>query len=322
LRKKVVLGIDIGGTNTKFGLVDIQGKIYIQHSLPTNAENPPENLLERLFAKLKEMLAAEQEEYQIVGIGIGAPNGNYYSGKIESPPNLKWPTVNFVQMVRKYYDVPTRLTNDANAAALGEMEFGAARGMRNFVEITLGTGLGSGIVVNGEVVYGSDGFAGELGHVIVRPGGRKCGCGRNGCLEAYASATGIRATVLEMIGNNEHDSSLATIPVEKLTAKDIFDAAEAGDQLAKEAFKFTGEILGHALANTVAHLSPEAFILFGGLASAGELLFNPVKQALEESVLYIFRGKCKIVNSGLAEGQAAILGASALIWHELHMTQN
>lgn len=321
-RMDVVLGIDIGGTNTEFGFVDKDGKCVLEGSITTNAQEPAEKLFERLFAKVTEMELQAGDGLQLVGIGIGAPNANYYKGTVEQPPNLNWGIVDVINIVRGYRNLPAAITNDANAAAIGEMQFGAARGMKNFIVITLGTGLGSGIVVNGSLVYGHDGFAGEIGHVIVVPGGRECGCGRNGCLEAYASASGIRRTVFELLCDDNDASLLRDIPFSKLTAKDIYDAAMQGDAIALKAFAFTGEILGETLANSVAYLSPEAIILFGGLAASGDLLFKPAQEAMESNMLNIFAGKTRLLPSALTDGNTAVLGAAALMWNDLTAAKN
>ncbi|MBI2419768.1 MAG: ROK family protein [Ignavibacteriales bacterium] len=321
-RVDVVLGIDIGGTNTEFGFVDKDGKCVLEGSITTNAQEPAERLFERLFAKVTEMELQAGDGLQLVGIGIGAPNANYYKGTVEQPPNLNWGIVDVINIVRGYRNLPAAITNDANAAAIGEMQFGAARGMKNFIVITLGTGLGSGIVVNGSVVYGHDGFAGEIGHVIVVPGGRECGCGRNGCLEAYASASGIRRTVFELLCDDNDASLLRDIPFNQLTAKDIYDAAMQDDAIALKAFEFTGEILGETLANSVAYLSPEAIILFGGLAASGDLLFKPAQEAMESNMLNIFAGKTRLLPSALTNGNTAVLGAAALMWNDLAAAKN
>jgi glucokinase len=256
--------------------------------------------------------------YVLRGIGIGAPNANFYRGTVENPPNLNWKgVVNVVALVRKYYDLPVAVTNDANAAALGEMLYGAAKGLKNFIVITLGTGVGSGIVSSGELVYGADGFAGEIGHTTVDPNGRECGCGGRGHLETYASATGICRTVGELLAIRRAESPLRNIAPADLTSKMIADAAGKGDPIAKEAFEYTGRILGMKLADSVAHLSPEAIILFGGLAAAGALIFDPTQRSLEEYLLSIFRNKVKLLPSGLTTGDTAVLGASALIWNEI-----
>jgi glucokinase len=314
----VTLGVDIGGTNTKFGLVDREGKCIAEMSIPTEAHEPAENLIDRLHEKAAEMYRPLKGEYALRGVGIGAPNANYYRGTVENPPNLNWKgVVDVSALVRKYYDLPVAVTNDANAAALGEMLYGAAKGMKNFIVITLGTGLGSGIVSGGELVYGADGFAGEIGHTIVDPQGRECGCGQRGHLETYASATGICRTVSELVSVRRVESELRSIAPRDLTSRMIADAAGRGDEIAKEAFEITGRILGMKLADSVAHLSPEAIILFGGLAGAGPLIFDPTKRSLEEYLLPIFKNKVKLLPSGLKEGDTAVLGASALIWNEI-----
>ncbi len=315
---QIVAGIDVGGTNTAFGFVDSNGKIVAESSIQTHSEQNANQLFERLFAELNMISRKIEKEYEVVGIGIGAPNANYYKGTVELPPNLNWGFVNVLEIVKKYSPLPSAITNDANAAAIGEMIFGAAKGMKDFIVITLGTGLGSGIVVNGELVYGADGFAGEVGHTIVDPNGRECGCGRKGCLETYASASGIRRTVYELICNTNTPSKLRNISFDQLTAKDISDAAAAsGDKLALEAFDYTAKILGLKLADAVAHLSPEAIVLFGGLALAGDLIFVPTKRYMEEYMLNIFKNKVKLIPSALPGGNAAVLGAAALIWNEL-----
>ena len=314
---QIVAGIDVGGTNTAFGFVDSNGKIVAESSIQTHSEQNANQLFERLFAELNMISRKIEKEYELVGIGIGAPNANYYKGTVELPPNLNWGFVNVLEIVKKYSPLPSAITNDANAAAIGEMIFGAAKGMKDFIVITLGTGLGSGIVVNGELVYGADGFAGEVGHTIVDPNGRECGCGRKGCLETYASASGIRRTVYELICSTNTPSKLRNISFDQLTAKDIADAAASCDKLALEAFDYTAKILGLKLADAVAHLSPEAIVLFGGLALAGDLIFIPTKRYMEEYMLNIFKNKVKLIPSALPGGNAAVLGAAALIWNEL-----
>ncbi|MEN8193881.1 MAG: ROK family protein [Bacteroidota bacterium] len=313
----VTLGIDIGGTNTVFGIVTEKGEIVFEESILTNGNDPAEDLFQRIFEKFNEIFISYSSTYKLIGIGVGAPDANYYKGCIENPPNLNWGYVNVKELVKKYYDVPFALTNDANAAAIGEVQFGSARGMKNFIEITLGTGLGSGIVVEGKVLYGHDGFAGELGHVNAVREGRRCGCGKKGCLETYASATGIIRTVSEMLAGYREESSLRNIPFSEMTAKTIYDAAKSGDKIAINAFKYTGKILGEALADTVAILSPEAIVIFGGLAQAGDLILEPTKKHMELNLLSNYKGKIKLINSGLSEGDAAVLGASALIWNEI-----
>lgn len=317
VKTEVVIGIDIGGTNTVFGLVDKNGKCYYESTLPTYSEQKADQLFKRLFEAINKAQKKFKNKLEVIGIGIGAPNANYYKGTVEQPPNLKWGTVNVLKLIKKYTLLPSAITNDANAAAIGEMLFGVAKGMKNFVVITLGTGLGSGIVVNGQLVYGADGFAGELGHTIVDPNGRQCGCGRRGCLETYASASGIRRTAFELMASTNLPTTLRKISFEKLTSKDIYKAARKGDKLALECFDITARFLGFKLADTVAHLSPEAIILFGGLALAGDLIIEPTKKYMEENMLNIFKNKVKIVASGLIGRNAAVLGAAALIWNEL-----
>lgn len=313
----VTVGIDIGGTNTVFGFVDETGKSIFESSIPTKASEGAEPLFKRLFEEISKAFEQFKSEYELIGIGIGAPNANYYKGTVELPPNLGWGIVKVLEIVKKYSPLPSAITNDANAAAIGEMIFGAAKGMKDFIVITLGTGLGSGIVVNGELVYGADGFAGEIGHTIYDVNGRQCGCGRKGCLETYASASGIKRTVYELLADRNTPSVLRKISFEDLTAKDISDAANKGDVIALEAFDYTAKVLGLKLADAVAHLSPEAIILFGGLASAGPLIFEPTKRYMEEYMLNIFRNKVKLIPSGLPNGNSAVLGSSALIWNEL-----
>lgn len=316
-KNKLVLGVDVGGTNTVFGLVDKIGNVFLLDSIPTQADKSAENLFSRLFEKFHSLSSDAKEEFDLVGIGIGAPNANYYKGTVENPPNLNWGFVDIISLIKKFSDVPVALTNDANAAALGEMYYGAAKGMKDFIVITLGTGLGSGIVVNGNLVYGHDGFAGEIGHTIFDPQGRQCGCGRKGCLEAYASAPGIKRTVMELIAKTNLKSRLRSISYENLDAKLITELALNGDELALEAFDFTAKVLGIKLADAVAHTSPEAIILFGGLANAGDLLLVPTKKYIDENVFHVFKNKVKILKSELNEGKSAVLGAAALIWHEL-----
>lgn len=315
---EVTLGIDIGGTNTVFGFVSRSGSILAESSMTTNASEPADLYVARLYVKIKEMLDKVGDTIDLKGIGIGAPNANYYKGTVEYPPNLKWDGVTeLVKMFQQYYTIPLAITNDANAAAIGEMKFGAAKGMKNFIVIALGTGLGSGIVVDGKIVYGHDGFAGELGHVIVDVNGRICGCGRRGCLETYVSAGGICRTVFELLAERKDESDLRKVSFNQLTSKMISEAALRGDAIALAAFEETGRILGLKLADAVTHTSPEAIILFGGLSAAGELLFNPTQRYMEEYMLNIFKNKVKLLPSGLREGNTAVLGASALMWNEL-----
>ncbi|MCX7983902.1 MAG: ROK family protein [Bacteroidetes bacterium] len=317
----VVLGVDIGGTYTKLGYVNREGKVLVHTSLPTEAQKPAEKFFTRLVGEAESLRASLPQASVLVGIGIGAPNANYYRGTIEQPPNLSWKYVDVVQTLRQWYAIPIALTNDANAAALGEMLFGTAQGMKHFIEITLGTGLGSGIVVNGDLLYGHDGFAGELGHTVVDPEGRMCGCGKKGCLEQYVSATGIKRTTEELLCSWTAPSLLRSIPIHQLTSKDVFEAACRGDELAKEVFERTGKYLGIKLADAIAHTSPEAIILFGGVAEAGVLLFEPTRRWMEAYLFPVFRNKVQLLPSKLPSGTAAILGAAALIWKELEKQQ-
>jgi glucokinase len=320
--KDVTLGIDIGGTNTVFGIVDAKGNIIFSDSIPTLGMEPAEDLFERLFEAFNDKFKQYSDEYKLVGIGMGAPDANYYTGAIQNPPNLNWGYVDVASAMKKHYNLPFALTNDANAAAIGEMEFGSARGMKNFVEVTLGTGLGSGIVVNGKMLYGHSGTAGEMGHITIVPDGRKCGCGKKGCLETYVSATGIKRTAFELLATSREESILRDISYNNLTAKQIYEAAKKRDKIAMSAFKYTGRLLGEALADVVALLSPEAIVIFGGLAQAGDVLFEPTRKSMENNLLQFHKGKIKLIKSGLPESDAAILGASALIWQEIRNKSN
>lgn len=315
--KPYAIGIDVGGTNTVVGIVDKRGQILRKGSLATSKHADVEEYLDELAEVIEELIANTASKDQIKGIGAGTPNGNYFTGSIEFAPNLRWKgVIPFAQLLEDRVGIPVALTNDANAAAIGEMTYGAARGMKDFIVITLGTGVGSGIVVNGQLVYGSDGFAGELGHVIVRRNtGRVCGCGRIGCLEAYTSATGVARTAREHLEmKTDVDTQLRNIPIDEITSKDVYDAAKAGDKLAIDIFNFTGEMLGEAFADFVAFSSPEAIILFGGLARAGDLIMNPIQEAMEKNLLSIYKDKVKLLFSELKESDAAVLGASALGW--------
>lgn len=316
MSKPYVVGIDIGGTNTVFGIVDARGTIIASGSIKTNKFNEVEDYVNELHTELFRLLEQNNATDKIMGIGVGAPNGNYFNGTIEFAPNLPWRgVIPLAQMLTDRFGIPVSLTNDANAAAIGEMTYGAARGLKDFIMITLGTGVGSGIVVNGQLVYGHDGFAGELGHVIVRPNnGRLCGCGRTGCLEAYTSATGVARTAREFLEVRNDPSSLRQIPIQDITSKDVYDAAITGDKLALEIFDYTGKILGEAFAKFIAFSSPKAIILFGGLAKAGDLILKPIKEAMDRNTLNIYKGKVKIMFSELKESDAAVLGASALGW--------
>jgi glucokinase len=275
-----------------------------------------EDYVEALTSGMKALIKANDAEGKIKGIGVGAPNGNFYTGTIEFAPNLPWKgVIPLANLISEKMGVPCALTNDANAAAIGEMTYGAARGMKDFIMITLGTGVGSGVVCNGQLVYGHDGFAGELGHVTIRrENGRLCGCGRKGCLEAYASATGVARSAREILTSSTEPSTLRDIPAEEITSLDVFNAAKAGDKIAKEIFEFTGKILGEAFVDFIAFTSPEAIVLFGGLAHAGDLLFEPIQRTIDENVMPIFKGKTKLLMSELKDADAAVLGASALGW--------
>ncbi|MFC2097973.1 ROK family protein [Bacteroidota bacterium] len=316
--KEVTIGIDIGGTNTVLGVVDKDGNILGENNIST-CDYPEINGYVKALDKTIQKTISGIKNISLSAIGIGAPNGNYYHGTIEHAPNLKWKgIVPLCKMFGKYYDIPVVLTNDANAAAMGEMIYGGAKLMKNFIVITLGTGLGSGIVVNGEVLYGYTGFAGEIGHTIVDPGGRDCGCGRQGCLENYASATGICRTFSELLGKRMDKSELREINNENLNSKMITEAAEKGDKIALEAFDVTAKWLALSLVNSVAFSSPEAIFLFGGLAGAGKYIFDPVQKHFDNNVQIIFKDTVKILASEIKESNAAVLGASALAWNELN----
>ncbi len=316
MAKPYVIGIDMGGTNTAFGIVDARGNVIASDSIKTVKHADINDYIDELHTEITRVIAANDAAGKIQGIGIGAPNANYYTGIIEDAPNLPWKSpIPLADMISEKFGIPCIITNDANAAAIGEMTYGAARGMKDFIMITLGTGVGSGIVINGQMVYGHDGFAGELGHVIVkRTNGRVCGCGRTGCLEAYCSATGVARTAREFLEIRDDESKLRNYDIESITSKDVYDCAIAGDKLAKEIFDYTGTILGEALADFTAFSSPEAFVLFGGLTKSGDLIMNPIKEAYEKNVLGIYKGKTKIMLSEMKESDAAILGASALGW--------
>ena len=318
MNKPYVIGIDLGGQTAKFGIVDARGNVLKQTAIRSNTQNNPEEFINDLAEGIKKLIDKEYSIEDIRGIGVGAPNGNYYTGCIENAANLTWAKnqiVKFADMLSNQIGVPVALTNDANAAAVGEMTYGAARGMKNFIMITLGTGVGSGIVINGDVVYGHDGFAGELGHTCaVRNNGRICGCGKTGCLEAYASAMGVARTAREIIELTDRKTTLRNIPAENITSKDVFDAAIEGDEVAKDIFAFTGRMLGDKFADFVAFSAPEAIILFGGLTKAGDLIHKPIIESMNLNLMPIWRNKIKVLFSTLNESDAAILGASALAW--------
>lgn len=314
---KFAIGIDIGGTNTKFGIVDNNGRILKQDRLLTNEAEGVEGFIDNLHTKLMPMITEAGGLSDFSGIGIGAPNGNYYTGNIEYAANLKWKgIIPFAKMLSEKFGLKVKLTNDANAAAMGEMMYGCAKGMKHFITITLGTGVGSGIVIDGKIVLGHDGFAGELGHTIIRPGGRlHKGTGIRGVLESYASATGVRETALQLLAENPDTVSLLRDYSinDLITSQTVYECAIKGDKIANQVFELTGQILGEALANFVMFSSPEAIVLFGGLTKAGDLIINPTRQAMEENLIQIFKNKVKLMFSDLNEADAAILGASALV---------
>jgi glucokinase len=312
--KEVSIGIDIGGTNSVYGVVDKAGNILKEGIISTKGHKKAEDFVKALHTKLSSILEELDHSIQLEGIGIGAPNGNYYNGTIEFAPNLEWKgVIPLVSLFKKYYDLPVILTNDANAAAIGEMIFGGAQNLKDFIVITLGTGLGSGLVANGNLIYGDNGFAGELGHTIVKLDGRKCGCGRTGCLETYVSATGIVRTLLKKLSDTNEPSILRDSPVNKITSEMIYDAAKKNDKVALEVFDYTGKILGIKLADAVTHTGPKTIFLLGGLAKAGDLIFKPTIKYFKEYVLSVFKDT-EIRNSGLTDKNAAVLGSAALIW--------
>ena len=318
--KPYVIGLDLGGTNSVFGIVDARGEIKATTAIKTGGYDNVDDYVKAATEALIPVIDTVGGLDKIKAMGIGAPNGNYYNGTIEFAPNLPWAHDGVVPLADLFSKalggIPVALTNDANAAALGEMTYGVARGMKDFIMITLGTGVGSGIVVNGQMVYGHDGFAGELGHVIMkRNNGRICGCGRTGCLETYASATGVARTAREFLEARANEpSTLRSMDVDSITSKDVYDAAVAGDKLAKDVFDFTGNILGEALADFITFSSPEAIVLFGGLAKSGDLLMRPLKESMDRNTMTVFKGKVKLLLSELKESDAAVLGASALGW--------
>lgn len=321
--KQYALGMDIGGTNTVFGVVDREGNVLCSDSIKTQAYPDLDDYVNTLTEKIKSLSPTlpfgeglGERPVNIIGLGIGAPNANYYNGCIEYAPNLPWKgcVIPLAEMFQERLGIPVIVTNDANAAALGEMTYGVARGMKHFIMITLGTGVGSGIIVDGKLLYGNDGIAGELGHVIVEENGRQCGCGRRGCLEAYCSATGIARTAKEILSTTDEPSLLRSLDIDNLESKDLYDAAVQGDKLAIEIFNKTGRMLGKALANFVVFSNPEAIVLFGGLAKAGDFIYKPTYEAMEENMLNVFKGKTKLLFSTLKGADAAVLGASALAW--------
>ena len=317
IEKPYVIGLDLGGTNSVFGIVDARGEIKATTAIKTKGYPDPKDYVTASVAALEPIIDSVGGIEMIKGMGIGAPNGNYYTGQVEEAPNLDWKgSVPLAKLFEEQLGIPVALTNDANAAAMGEMTYGVARGMKNFIMITLGTGVGSDIVVNGQVVYGSDGFAGELGHAIIdrSPEARQCGCGRKGCLEAYCSATGIVRTAREMLIKDTRPSKLRSLNPDDITGLDVSVAAKDGDELAIDILRYTGRLLGQACANFALFCSPEAFVFFGGPTKSGELLMKHVREAYDEDILYVYKGKAKILLSGLSGSDAAVLGASALGW--------
>lgn len=314
--RPLAIGIDIGGTGTKFGIVDRDGNVLFSGEISTKKHKQVETFIDELYAALMVIIEKAGGIGRMKGIGVGAPNGNYYTGTIEYAPNLPWKgIIPLAKLIESKFNLPVTLTNDANAAAIGEAMYGAAKGMKDFIMITLGTGVGSGIVANGKLIYGHDGFAGELGHTIVIPDGRlHAGTGKKGSLESYASATGVRLTALEMLKNSKEKSLLRKVPEDQLDSKAVYEAATQGDKIALEIFEFTGKILGLALANAVMFSSPEAIILFGGLTKSGDYILKPTREHMEANLIQVFQNKVKLLISHLRESDAAILGASALVW--------
>lgn len=317
-KPKITVGVDIGGTNTAIGFIDEYGNYLSGNVIPTKPEEDAEKFIIRLAGSIKILFRKFENTHSLSGIGVAAPSANYFKGTIESPSNLNWGHINFVDMMKEHFDLPVAITNDANAAALGEQTFGAAKGMKNFIVITLGTGLGSGIIIDGNILYGESGLAGELGHVIVEKNGRACKCGRSGCLETYVSATGICRTAASMLGHYNDHSELRNIAFSQFTGKIINELALKGDPIAMKAFQYTGEVLGKAIATIVACFAPESIILFGGLAEAGDLLLEPARYHFEKNLLSIYSGQVQILKSSLQEGRAAVYGASSLIANEIY----
>lgn len=318
MQKPYVLGLDMGGTNSVLGVVDARGHVLGRTSIKTQAYRDINDYVNALYEEAEKIIEPLGGMEMVRGIGAGVPNGNFYTGYIQEAMNLPWQTVPFAQLVSERFGLPCRITNDANAAAMGEMTYGAAKGMKNFIMITLGTGVGSGIVIDGNVVYGHDGFAGELGHTTAVRGenARPCNCGKMGCLEAYASATGVARTAKEILTSTTKDTLLRQLDVDNITSKDVYDAAEQGDEVAKEIFDFTGTILGQQLADFIAFSAPEAIVLFGGLTKSGDWIKRPIEEAMNKNVLPLWKNKVKVLFSDLKEADAAVLGASALAWSE------
>lgn len=318
MQKPYVLGLDMGGTNSVLGVVDARGHVLGRTSIKTQAYRDINDYVNALYEEAEKIIEPLGGMEMVRGIGAGVPNGNFYTGYIQEAMNLPWQTVPFAQLVSERFGLPCRITNDANAAAMGEMTYGAAKGMKNFIMITLGTGVGSGIVIDGNVVYGHDGFAGELGHTTAVRGenARPCNCGKMGCLEAYASATGVARTAKEILTSTTKETLLRQLDVDNITSKDVYDAAEQGDEVAKEIFDFTGTILGQQLADFIAFSAPEAIVLFGGLTKSGDWIKRPIEEAMNNNVLPLWKNKVKVLFSDLKEADAAVLGASALAWSE------
>ena len=318
MQKPYVLGLDMGGTNSVLGVVDARGHVLGRTSIKTQSYRDINDYVNALYQEAEKIIEPLGGMEMVRGIGAGVPNGNFYTGYIQEAMNLPWQTVPFAQLVSERFGLPCRITNDANAAAMGEMTYGAAKGMKNFIMITLGTGVGSGIVIDGNVVYGHDGFAGELGHTTAVRGenARPCNCGKIGCLEAYASATGVARTAKEILTSTTKETLLRQLDVDNITSKDVYDAAEQGDEVAKEIFDFTGTILGQQLADFIAFSAPEAIVLFGGLTKSGDWIKRPIEQAMNNNVLPLWKNKVKVLFSDLKEADAAVLGASALAWSE------
>jgi glucokinase len=313
INNKISVGIDIGGTNTAFGIVDKNKNILYKNSIPTDAAGGPESFISRLRSALSEKINGQFSKYILEGIGVAAPGANNVTGSLESAANIRWGKINIAAALSEIFNVPASIINDANAAALGEKYFGIAKGMKHFVVLTIGTGLGSGIVANGHIVYGENGFAGEFGHVIMKPGGRLCGCGRRGCLEAYVSASGVCKTAFELLSESSEKSELRNTSVGNITTEKLYGLAAAGDVIAKKAFEETGKILGLAISNITVTLDPEAVILAGGVMKSGNMLMDPVKKSFNETYLKLSENKTKIMVSKFTEGEGAFLGASCLL---------
>jgi glucokinase len=312
-KDQIVIGVDIGGTNTTIGIVDFHNNILLENSFLTKPDQGAAAFSNNLAQYINNAYSLYKNEYNLEGIGIAAPGANYQNGIIESPANLKWGNINFVELMKQHFQVPVSLINDANAAALGELQFGSAKGMKNFIVLTLGTGLGAGIVVDGHLLYGENGYAGELGHAIIEKNGRQCNCGKHGCLETYVSASGIKRTVLNLLCNSNEPSELRHIDLENITGKLIGELGVKNDPIALKAFNYTGEILGIALSNLVTFFDPKTIILAGGLTEAGELLLKPTYSTFEKYLLHIYKGKVKIIKSGMMNGKSAVLGACSFI---------